>query len=166
MRGTLTDPTASHRLTTEWRRLDQDRAALRAGTGAWADTPAGNAARRVNASHHAHQAALRRVEQPGLSRRDRRAVRHEVDQLDDAVTRARAAWERHGRPADDQLTHQINAVKDQCGAYPGDLDRYEIDELVDRRLHHFEAELGIAPEPPPPRHLGARDLDHGIGLGF
>ena len=162
LQATLTDPTESDRLAIEWRRLERDRSDLRAGTGDWADTPAGAAARRLTANHLAHQRALRRAENPTLSWRERRTARHEADQLADAVSRAQTAWTRHGQPIDNHLSDQIERVEHQLASYPGVYDRAETNQLLNRRLHHLEHELGIAPQ----RHVEPPTVDRGLSLGL
>lgn len=167
LRKALADRAGTDRLVVARRRLEDDRADLRAGTGAWADTAAGSAARQLTASARSQEAALRRAEAPGLSWRERRVIRHEIAQLDDAVTRATTAWEHHGHHIDADLTRQIMALEDHHAGHPDRIERHEIGRVLDRRLHHLETELGITPEHlrlDPHRH--APEFDHGLGLGM
>lgn len=167
LRKALTEPAGPDRHADEQRRLEDDRADLRAGTGAWADTAAGNAARRLTASHHAHQAALRRAEAPALSRRERRAIRHEIEQLDDAMTRAATAWEHHGHHIDADLSRQITALEEQSAGQTDAVERHEVARALDRRLDHLESELGITPQHlrlDPHRH--AAEFEPRLGLGM
>ena len=166
LRGSLTDTTEHSRLTTRRQQVERDRARLRAGTGTWEHTPAGVAARRLTANSDALEQAVERAESPGLSWRDRRAARHQVDQLRDAVTRASDSWARHGRPVDEELSHRIDTLSQEIRTFPNDLDRYDTSQLLDHRIDHIEQELGIAPQPVLRRRLDTPDLDYSLDLGL
>ena len=165
LRARLTDTTEIARLVTIRRELEDHQVDLRAGTGAWANSPGGNAGRRLVANQHARDRAVRRAEAPGLSRRDRRALHQEIEQLDEHLARAQAAWQRHGEPVDARLTRDIEAVDERIADQPNVLDQWETGQLLDRRLHHLEVELGIVPDDPL-RRRAPRPPGPGPSLGL
>ena len=127
--------------------LHGDQTDLRSGTGRWADTTPGRAARRYNAAVTSRDDAALRADNPTLSRRERRIARHEADQLANAVDAATEAWHRHTGPVDNQLTAAIADSAAELAAQPDPGEQLQRARIVERRIHHLEHELGIERAP-------------------
>ncbi len=149
-------------VSAERNRLVQKQAELRAGTGEWAETPAGRAARRLTATTEAYQRAVHCAASPANSRAERRIARQEVSQLEESMAWAQESWDRHGRPIEGQLTEQIETLERHLETLPTASDQRELDGLVNRRLDDLADRLDLerpAAEPdlfPPRPELGLR----------
>ena len=143
-------------LAAERNRLVQQQAELRAGTGEWADTSAGRAARRLAAATESHQRATQRAASPALSRSERRLALREATQLEESIARASESWNRHGRTIDTQLTERIGTLEHHLATFPAAADQLEVNRLVTRRLDDLADRLDLdrlarKPQRIPPR---------------
>lgn len=152
-------------LAAERNRRVQQQAELREGTGEWADTSAGRAARRLAAATESHRRAIDRAARPGSSRAERRVARREVAQREESIAWARESWMRHGRPIDAQLTEQIETLERHLARLPTTTaDHRQLERLVTRRLEDLADRLDIdRPTPEPEPFAPPREL--GLGLG-
>jgi hypothetical protein len=107
-------PSATERVRDAQRRMVQlyrDLDDLRAGTGHWADTPAGHAARALDNADRRLAHARRTAENPDARRRDRRAAAKAIPQLEAALDAAQQSWDEHGAPEERQLERQAPAAR-------------------------------------------------------
>lgn len=128
-------------------RLAEELKQLRNGTGPYANTPAGDAARQLNDAHEALAAARHTLNSPATRRRDRRHAQRQLPDLEQRHAAAERAWTQHGQPIADDLTEQIHTL-DASTAAPT-LDRLTIDRL-DRRVTHLRHTLEPQLERPRP----------------
>lgn len=98
---------AQRRVVDLYRDLDD----LRAGTGDWADTPAGHAGRTLDDADRRLIEARRLADDPDARRRDRRAATKAIPQLEAATEAAQHDWNEHGAPEELQLQRQAAAAR-------------------------------------------------------
>jgi conjugative relaxase-like TrwC/TraI family protein len=113
------------------RSLDElyaDRHDLLHGQGRWQHTPAGHAARSLNAATVQLEQAHRSAIDPGLRRRDRRAATRALPALQATVDDAQQHWVQVGQPHADQLTNAIRAEQRRID----DFDRQDLLQRLDQ----------------------------------
>jgi len=98
------------------RRLDAvaaDLADLHAGKGRWADTPAGTAARAVRAAEANLWEAQRQANDHQAGIWQRRKAARSIPDLQADLDHARKRWAHHGRRAADQLSREVENLRDR-----------------------------------------------------
>jgi hypothetical protein len=117
---------AQRRLTD----LRDDLDALLTGTGRWAATPAGVAARSLVDASDRLAATRRAAADPDARRRDRRAATRRLPELSETVECAQRQWDRVGRP-------EASRLEDQVATTGRELDGLRCDVTLERldRLH-------------------------------
>jgi hypothetical protein len=177
-------PDLSHQLDDVRRQshaVDRDIADLYNGTGPWARTDAGMAARAVKEAAVEHQRTKQLSENPGLGRWSRHKARRALAEAGHRLDKAVLAWENTGQPyatrledqrerlgAEAALLEQARASREQFFAdHPdvpsrlAELDRAIAREQENERRRSWE--LLKAREHA--RHLGiSHDLDRGYGI--
>jgi hypothetical protein len=115
LRGLLraTDPGHRIRLEIDRHRLHSEREDLLAGTGRWASSPAGAAARRLDQARRAIDESRWAAEDPRASRRGRRAAASRLAALTGERDGALAAWDLHGAPIAEELASEIDLLDAQ-----------------------------------------------------
>jgi conjugative relaxase-like TrwC/TraI family protein len=126
--------------------LEDDHRQLRAGTGRWAETPEGHAARALIEANGQLQQAHRRAQDPALRRRDRRAAAKALPELERDVAHAQRQHDAVCTPASQSLQASIREART-------DVERLDAQAVI-RRIERLRQ------QPPTPR-LGP---DLGISL--
>jgi conjugative relaxase-like TrwC/TraI family protein len=126
--------------------LEDDYRQLRAGTGRWAETPEGHAARALTEAKVQLRHAHRRAHDPALRRRDRRAATKALPELERDVAHAQRQHDAVCTPASQSLQTSIRKART-------DVERLDAQAVI-RRIE------GLRQQPPTPR-LGP---DLGISL--
>jgi conjugative relaxase-like TrwC/TraI family protein len=86
---------------------------LKAGTGSYAGTAAGAAARDLAEAHRRWSAARRMLRSPGLSRKGRREWQENQTRWAQAAGAAQDRWDQHGAPVLTSLTERHQALMDR-----------------------------------------------------
>lgn len=126
--------------------LHDDLEALLAGTGRWADTPAGAAAASYDRANAALDEARRDATDPAVTRRQRRAASKQLPALTATMDTAAEQWTAVGEPEADALRADIRQTERQLRRLSTQAVREQLDNLPAR-----------APE-------RAASLDRGRGL--
>jgi hypothetical protein len=124
--------------------LERDARELHQGTGRWAGTAAGQAARDLTQAALEHQVASTAAGDQDRGRWARRQARRQLRDADTRFDRAMGVWERDGQP----YARQLEARRGQLSAHVGVLEKAQQDR---------SAYLGANPEVP--RRVA--ELDHG-----
>jgi conjugative relaxase-like TrwC/TraI family protein len=169
-RDTATEILYAHHELAE---AEQDLANLHAGASRWASTPAGTAARALNAARKRQAQAERHNADPNLGFLERRQATREATVANGTLAAAEQAWEHRGQPEAEQLDKRrtevidrIAVLEDPVLARDAWLDSHprlaeQIRQLDDRIA--VQRSLGIEPAaqaPSPPVH--ERDIDIGL----
>lgn len=127
-------------LSAQVEALEDDYRDLRSGTGRWADTPEGHAARHLVAARDQLEDLDRESSDPSATRRDRKAAMRALPGARLDLARAEQEWAITGQPVADQLADAIGSARQ-------DLQRHETAELV-RRLDALQVSRGrdLGPE--------------------
>ncbi len=112
--------------------LHRDLDDLRTGTGHWTDTPAGHAARALDAAERRLTEARRLAQDPDARRRDRRAPTKAIPQLEVALDAAHHDWEAHGAPDERQLERQVTAAKREIAKLTPDANAEHLERIQAR----------------------------------
>jgi conjugative relaxase-like TrwC/TraI family protein len=126
--------------------LHDDYDELLAGTGRWADTPAGTAARTLNAARQQLTEARRVATAPAHRRRDRRDAANAIPRLEAAVDTAVHYWDQVGEPEAGRLHEQIISTDQELSELSRAAMKVRLDRMQTRG---------------PDRAAG---LDRGLGL--
>ena len=129
------------------RSLTNDYHDLHAGTGRWAQTPQGAAARARDQARSQLHDAQRHSLDPSLPRRERRNAAKSLDSLTATLQQAEQRWQELGEPIADRLRDQITTTRHEA-------DRQRVTETRERLDRHLTSRL---PAP-------TLDRDLGIGL--
>lgn len=124
--------------------LEADYEDLCAGEGRWANTPEGQAARRLLLASGELADAERRTVSSTATRRDRKAAVRSLPNMRLEVVVAEEQWAAIGRPVADELSAAVASASDE-------MRRHETAELV-RRLDAVGSSR-------------SRDIGRGVGLG-
>jgi conjugative relaxase-like TrwC/TraI family protein len=108
--------------------LHDDYDELLAGTGRWADTPAGAAARALNAARQQLTETRRAATAAAHRRRDRRDAANAIRRLEEAVESAGHYWDQVGEPEARRLQDQITSTDQELSK----LSRAAMNEQLDR----------------------------------
>jgi hypothetical protein len=108
--------------------LHADYDELLAGTGRWADTPAGAAARTLNSARRQLTEARRVATAPAQGRRDQRDAANAIPRLKAAVETALHGWDQLGEPEARHLQDQIASTDQELSK----LSRAVMNERLDR----------------------------------
>jgi hypothetical protein len=148
LRGLLraTDPGHRIRLEIDRHRLHSEREDLLAGTGRWASSPAGAAARRLDQARRAIDESRWAAEDPRASRRGRRAAASRLAALTGERDGALAAWDLHGAPIAEELASEIDLLDAQLADLADPNQAVLAHHTLVRRLEHLERQL----HPPSP----------------
>ena len=125
--------------------LEQDARELHQGTGRWAATAAGQAARDLTEAALEHQAASQAAGDQDRGRWARRQARRQLKDANARFDRAMGVWERDGQP----YAHQLEARRGQLSAHVDVLEKAQQDRAaylaanpdVPRRLAELDHEL-------------------------
>ena len=192
-RDTLTaaippDPTpVLHETRRRLAELENDWDDLHRGTGRWAGTPAGDAARQLGHAHHDHQVAVGHAHDPRLGPIARRRARRHEQETAQKLGDAQQRWEHDGAPHAQQLAGRHHAVQTDIARHQQEVnDRLrwlgQHPDLI-RQLNHIDHQIAEHtrphpthldpaddnlhrapryPEPPTPQ----REVDRDYGLGW
>jgi hypothetical protein len=122
--GPVTRAEARSRLAA----LHDDYQALHAGTGRWANTPEGEAARELRNARDQLDRAQRTANQPNAPRRDRRAATRSLAGLEHTLAHADTRWQALGRPTADLLQAEISNARREVERH----DRQFVVDALDR----------------------------------
>jgi hypothetical protein len=181
-------PDRSAELADARRRLslaEQERKDLRQGTGRWAGTPAGHAARAASGAAFDYQRASEKVQEKSLGPWARHKARREVRETSQRFDQALEAWRAVGEPyertlgphyerleADVARLERTQQARNQFLAQdPSALERLaelgravKAQEILERQRHwHFLHQRGQQHSIPQGHDLGR---DRGLGMGL
>jgi len=161
--------------------VELDIAELYEGTGRWADTSAGQAARAVREAALERQRAEQLLENPDLGRWSRHKARRMLAAAGDRFDKALTAWEGTGEP----IATRLEGVRARLGAEIVQLEQArtsreeflakhpevpnrlaELDRAIERREdNERQRSWELLKEREHARHLGIyHDLDRGYGM--
>ncbi len=180
----LVPPDRSHQLDHVRRQsndMERDIADLYDGTGGWAHTSAGQAARAVREAAVDHQRVQELLESPELGRWSRHKARRALEAAGDRFDRALVAWENTAGP----YATRLEAQRARLGTEMAQLEQArtsreeflakhpevpsrlaELDRAIQRREdNERQRSWELLKEREHARHLGIdHDLDRGYGL--
>ncbi|MGH9122243.1 MAG: AAA family ATPase, partial [Acidimicrobiales bacterium] len=146
-------PDQSSQLTDIRRRqadIDREVAQLRAGTGQWAYTPAGQAHTALEVARDNHERVTRRVNDPALGWRGRRSARNQLPESVERLQRAEQAWHHTTAP----IIERYGIRRHELAQEAGRLERGQVarraflDQHPDtpERIHQLDGDIEIERE--------------------